>query len=113
MPEQNKKPVFDKLFDQLENAIGRTGHILDDLFGPEPKYAPQVPLPPKPKDVRIRVEAAHVAKLLAGGELKYKVQGQEITLVAPAKYSREEIADLLKRGAITGDRAEVMLRERA
>jgi hypothetical protein len=98
---QTPPALFESIFDGPDSMFGR-------IFGSdEPAAAPAQP------DIRIKLNQKQFDRLVEGNELKYKVDGQTILLVAPAKHSREKVANLLKAGSITSEQAEKMLRMRA
>ncbi len=93
----------------LDQIFEGTNNMMEKIFGSSKPSASRTRVP----EVHLSIKKPQMARLLAGEQIKYRADGHLLVLVAPAKYSREEIADLLKRGSITGDQAEIMLRERA
>jgi hypothetical protein len=95
--------LFGSIFDGPDSVFGR-------VFG---EFDPQPAATPAEPDIRIKLKQKHIDSLLEGKELKYKVGGRVIRLVASAKYEREYVDNLLRDGYISKTEADIMLRMRA
>lgn len=103
MPKLNES-LFGRIFEGPDSLFGR-------VFGEDEPLAPAAA--PTQPDIRIKLNQLQFDRLMDGIELKYKVDGQMIRLVAPARYSRQHIEQMLKDQRITQAEADEMLRMRA